>query len=443
MEVGYYLPRHIAKTYGVFETRWAVIRNTYAELIDTTKVTFQDWFPWARWVPSTKMFYLEYPGTTDCPAHKAEYLFRSCDREEDMKKFKSLELTGYWIDESIEIREAIKKMIKGRDGRKPKAAPFRYGVETTNPPNIEHPLYRQYEWQAPPPGPPPKGHPLIGHKGWWQPPGENVDNLRPGYYDDLRNDYADSPDWIDMYIDGKPGIILKGRSVMTKFVSSIHVSKHPLVWDEKRPLYMGWDDSGNIPAAVLAQVVGPLQIQFLREFCSDKDNLVDFGLKVSMEIAQSFPSAHITHWGDPAGEEKHSDKDGNMTSNAMLLRQECQINVQPSEQNPIARIQAMDLLFGRRDGILIDPSMTRFIDGLMGGYYYPDRPGFEGEPMEAPAKNRYAHVQEAAQYLIVKLFAAGRSEERQLITNPKTYARSYRDVDDEYDWHRPRADDRY
>jgi hypothetical protein len=96
----------------------------------------------------------------------------------------------------------------------------------------------------------------------------------------------------------------------------------------------------------------------------------------------------------------------------------------------------MDLLFGRRDGIMIDPSMTRFIDGLMGGYYYPDRPGFEGEPMEHPAKNRYAHVQEAAQYLIVKLFASGRSEERELIMDPKTRARHYQDVDDEYDWHR-------
>ena len=45
MEIGFYLPMHIAEKYGIKKTRWVVVRNTYPELRDTTMRTIFDWFP--------------------------------------------------------------------------------------------------------------------------------------------------------------------------------------------------------------------------------------------------------------------------------------------------------------------------------------------------------------------------------------------------------------
>jgi hypothetical protein len=47
--------------------------------------------------------------------------------------------------------------------------------------------------------------------GFWQPPRENEANLRPGYYDSLINYYRDATDWIAMYVEGKPGMVVMWR----------------------------------------------------------------------------------------------------------------------------------------------------------------------------------------------------------------------------------------
>jgi hypothetical protein len=406
LEIGYYLPHHVSGKYGIKKTRWAIIRNTYVELIRTTKRTFEEWHPWARWVPSERAFHLNYPGGIE-----AEYLLQSCDRPEDIKKIKGLEVTGFLIDESIEVREEIKRMIKNRDGRFPKRCPVRYGIEITNPPDIEHPLYWQYEWQVHPPGPNPPRRPLVGHKGFWQPPRENEANLRPGYYNGLIEDYQANHDWISMYVEGKPGITLKGKAVFNNFRRNIHVATESLKW-RGGTLYLGWDDSGNMPAAVVGQLAGPMQLEILKEYWSDKDGIVDFGKKLSEDLNEVFQAVDLKHWGDPAGENKYSRPGGGFTSNADLLRTECGINVIPAEQNPIVRIQSVDQLMMRINGFIVDPSCTRLIDALQGGYHYAERMNAPGDFMSNPEKNRYSHVAEALEYLVVSLFVAGRRNEK-------------------------------
>ena len=128
-----------------------------------------------------------------------------------MAKFKSLEVTGYWNDKSIEVDEDTKRMRKNRIGRFPPQCPVCFGIETTNPPDVEHPLYSQFAWETPPPGPVTGAAPLVGHMGFWQPPRENEANLRPGYYDSLINNYRDATDWIAMYVEGKPGMVVMWR----------------------------------------------------------------------------------------------------------------------------------------------------------------------------------------------------------------------------------------
>jgi len=396
-EVCYYLPQFLFDQYQITQTRWVIVRNTYTELIDTTQKTLFEWFGWGRYEAGRKTLTLKYPDGFD-----AEILFRSCDRPEDVKKFKSLEITGYWIDESIEVADEIKMMLKNRIGRYPRQSPARFGIETTNPPDIESSTYRDFDWGAtPPPGPVPEGTPKPSHRGFWQPPRENDAHLRPHYYDDLLNDYADNPDWADMYVMGKPGVIVRGKLVYHNFRRDLHVAKDPLVWSSG-DLYRGWDNSGNCPACVVAQVPTAGRVQILREFVTDKMGIVDFTRHVVMTCNTAYPNATYQDWGDPAGANKFSKKEGGFTSNAMLMQEAAGVNVVSSDQNFTARTQAVEQALGRIDGLLIDPSCTRLINGFLGGYCYP-QVGTTGEYSDKPEKNRFSHPHDSLQYLLLKL----------------------------------------
>lgn len=432
MEVCYYLPHFIHKSYGVNKTTWVVVRNTYRELMDTTVKTIKDpdvgWFPNGEYRAGDMEYVIRYENGIE-----VQLLFRSCDRPQDVKKFKSLEVYGYWIDESIEVPDAIKRMLKNRIGRQPnfqtwakclrktisgfskytdeqirdkiKENPGEYitraGIETTNPPDVEHTTYSEFNWQSPPPGPIPKGAPKVNHVGFWQPPRENEPNLRPNYYEDLLNDYADNPDWGDMYVEGKPGVLVRGKLVYNNFRREHHVATVSLIWPGGK-LYRGWDNSGNCPACVLVQVPTANHIQVLREYTTDKMGIVDFTQWVVGQCNTDFPNAKFLDWGDPAGAAKFSKKDGGFTSNSQLMADVSGVNVVSSDQNFTARTQAVDQALGRIDGLLIDPRCTRLINGFIGGYCYPEI-GNTGEYSQNVEKNRFSHPHDALQYVLLKL----------------------------------------
>jgi len=394
LEIGYYLPWFLYERYGYKETRWCVIRNTYRELQDTTLKTVAEWFPDGQYVSKDDTLHIRYENGI----HSA-LLFRSCDRPQDIKKFKSLEITGYWIDESIEVGDEIKRMLKNRIGRYPQKCPVRFGVETTNPPETEATTYWQFNWDEPPPGPKPERAPLPNHVGFWQPPYENEFNLRSGYYDDLRNDYLANPDWIDVYVEGKPGVIPTGKAVYNNFRRAYHEAKEGLIWDGQ-PLFRGWDNSGNIPAAVIVMFPDATKCHVLAEYHSDRMGIVDFAKWVSAECSQRWPNAQFSDWADPAGENKYSKAMGGFTSNAQLMR-DCGVNVEPSEQNFMARKEAVEQQLRVYEGMLVDPSCNRLINGFLGGYCYPEI-GTSGRYSDEPLKNRYSHVHDALQYVLVK-----------------------------------------
>jgi hypothetical protein len=397
-ELCYYLPQFLLEEYGMRDTRWVVVRNTYRELRDTTMRTIFDWFPWGTHRKQENIYLLRYP-----EGYTVEILFRSCDNPDDVKKFKSLEITGYWVDESIEVADEIKRMLKNRIGRYPQKCPVRFGIETTNPPDVEHSTYTDFDWSATGhPGPISDRKPLPNHAGFWQPPGENNANLREGYYDDLRNDYRDQPDWIETYINGHPGVIVQGKLVYNNFKKSAHVADEPLVWSGGT-LYRGWDHSGNTPACIVIQVPTARQAQVLREFHTDKMGIEDFAKSVQTSCNLAFPDAKYQDWGDPAGDNRFSKKGGGFTSNTKLVREATGIRVRPSDQNWTARKESVERQLGHVDGLLIDPSCTRLINGFIGGYHYKEI-GVTGQYQDRPEKNKYSHVHDALQYVMQKIF---------------------------------------
>jgi hypothetical protein len=415
MEIGVFLPQHLLAEYGITKTRWVVVRNTYIELRDTTIRTVKEWFPEAfnsnDWSESRMEL------TIRGEDYEAEILFRSCDRPEHIKKLKSLEITGYWIDESIEVPQEIKLMLENRIGRFPKRCPEKYGLETSNPPEIDDPTYSNFAWHKPPPGPLPPREPLFGHRGFWQPPGENAKNLPPDYYEQLRKVYHDNRDWIDVYLDGKPGIMVVGRLVYNNFRREYHIAKESITWLGGE-LIMGWDNSGNCPACIVAQVPGARQIHILREYYSDRMGIVDFTNFVVHQINMEFRGAKdIIHWGDPAANAQYPKREGGFTSNAELMH-DCGVDVLASEQNFQPRVEAVDQMLARIEGVLIDPSCTRLINGFLGGYCYPPNKSLMGEFLPNVLKNKYSHVHDALQYLMVRVFKADvRPDARDAVLN--------------------------
>lgn len=428
-EICYYLPQFLFKQYKIKKTIWLVLRNTYPELLDTTQKTLFKWFPWGDYKVQRKNYYLKYPNGVE-----SEVMFRSCDNPMDIKHFKSLELTGYWIDESIEVRDDIKLMLKNRIGRYPSKSPVRFGIETTNPPDVEDTTYHQFKWETVVPGPMSEKKPIPNHFGFWQPPGENVANLRPGYYQDIIQDYADNPDWVARYVQGKPGITVTGKAVYHNFNREFHVSKEPLVWSGDK-LYAGWDNTGNCPACIIAAIPTAGVLHILREYHTERMGIVDFANMVIADRNNRWPDVEWTEWGDPAGDSKFSKHGGGLTSNAEMMK-ESGIRLKESEQNPEARIGSVEFQLGRlvggQPGILIDPSCIRLINGFMGGYCYPEI-GITGHYGEKPVKNKYSHAHDAAQYMMVMLLrnvAKYQRTNKKKFTGFKNFEERRKQVDD-------------
>ena len=79
---------------GIRKTRFAIIRNTYRELVDTTVQTWFDWFPESLGLMLKKDMKFE----TNIPLDDGtilnlQILFRALDKPQDVKKLLSLELS--------------------------------------------------------------------------------------------------------------------------------------------------------------------------------------------------------------------------------------------------------------------------------------------------------------------------------------------------------------
>ncbi len=178
----------------VRRTRWAVIRNTYRELEDTTRKTFQQWIPaeLGKWHEQDFMFEMAFNDV------HSEILFRALDRPADVRKVLSLELTGAYFNELREIEKEVFDGVQGRVGRYPSVA---QGGSTwdgvfgdTNSWHVGHWLDELEKSR-------PEGFEFFTQPDGLSSEAENVANLKPGYYQRLMA--GKDSEWIDTYIRNK------------------------------------------------------------------------------------------------------------------------------------------------------------------------------------------------------------------------------------------------
>lgn len=185
---------------GVRRTRFAVIRNTYRELKDTTKKTFEQWVPTTlgKWHQQDFTFTIQQPLADGTKLH-CEVLFRALDSPDDVKKLLSLELTGAYINEARQVPKEILDVLTSRVGRYPSKAQGGatwFGIwMDTNPWHMGHWGYKLFTTARP------EGYELFEQPDGLSSAAENVENLPPGYYE--RQKAGKAQDWIDEYLRGK------------------------------------------------------------------------------------------------------------------------------------------------------------------------------------------------------------------------------------------------
>lgn len=431
--------------YGKRKTRFACVRNTYGELRTTTIKTFQEWIPnevapikWDEPICATMIRPLGDGTTIEC-----EVYFIAVDKPAQVKKLKSFELTGVWLNEASEFDKSILDMASSRVGRYPAkkdGAPLTWCgvIMDTNSMDDDHWWYLLAEGSDDPEEQEEANAMLEGlatalkelgmerplMEFWEQPAAlleaqgslvpnpdaENVVNQQLGFAYWLQLAAGKGQDFIDMYIMNKYGKVIDGIPVYNKdYSEAFHGRKVTLRPIPGLPITIGLD-FGLSPAAVPMQVSNKGQLLILGE-CVAKERSMGFtrfygdALKPYLNNRFGTHDANGQPWkfvpvGDPMGNQRGQHDEGFVFKTA----DELNFSITPAKTNAtMARVESlrwfMNRNYGGEPAILIDVSAKMVRKGLARGYHYR-RVQVTGEAryQNEPYKNKYSHPVEAAQY---------------------------------------------
>ena len=422
---------------GVRRTRWAVARNTYPELKSTTIKTWQDWFPetvapmkWDSPISSTLVRDLPDGTKIEC-----EVIFMSLDRPDDVKKLKSLDLTGLWLNEVSELPKAALDMGTGRVGRFPSkaqgGATWSGVIMDTNSPDDDHWLYELAEVTKP------DGYEFftqpgallrVGNDYVPNPAGENVKNHQLGYEYWLRQIPGKTPEWIKVFVLGQYGSVHDGKPVYPEWNDTLHAKEIEPIDDVQLVIGM---DFGLTPAAVVTQTDARGRFLILDELCGE-----DLGISGFLEDAliPHLMRIYPKHWakkdslivciGDPAGAQRAQTDEKSCFDEvkaAGLKIRSAKSNAWLPRRGAVAWF--LSKLTGGQPMALLDPCCTSLRKGFNGGYKYR-RIQVTGEERftEEPMKNKYSHPHDALQYAAMETGGLQATKEK---PQPRRHGTSY------------------
>lgn len=396
---------------GYRYTRFAIVRQTLKQLKDTVLKDITSWLQGvATYKVSDNTVYVTIGDV------KSEWLLIPLDDPEDQRRLLSMQLTGAWMSECIEMDVDIVSPLAGRCGRYPSAAQggctWMGIIADTNMPSEGSPWHKfmtevRPDWQI---FIQPSGMSDDAENLEWltQTPATLAlpanDPVRRAqgrkYYE--RFIRSNTEDWCKRYVHAQFGDDPSGSAVFGKcFKSSFHVT------DEVTPVY-GYPlvvglDFGRDPCAIICQPDHKGRLLVLEEIIAE-----DIGLELQLQRAirpvltsERYLGRPIVIVGDPAGKQRSTLYEE--TSFDVVKRHG--FSAYPAPTNDIdKRIAAVEAwLLGQRDGgpaLLIDrercPDLVR---ALSGGYRYGKTRSGQRKPN--PDKNKYSHIADAFQYACV------------------------------------------
>lgn len=413
---------------GVRQARWAITRNTYPELKETTIKTWKTWFPEniygkIKWdSPISHSIFLK--------DFQLEVIFLSLDNpEEAIRKLKSFELTGIYFNELQFVHKKVFEEGLERVDRYPSkmtGAPLTWTgcIADTNPPSTNHWIYKTFEQNRPDnykifkyepallqlEDAPSDGTPYaVSLEGsiWINNPAADYVWIQsnPNYWLKLVAGKSDSV--IKVSYCGEYGLITYGKPVHPEYRDSLHYVDKVFKYDPELELGIGID-FGLTPSFIILQPTPRGQLLVLKELCCE-----GMGLRDACEtVLLPYLSAYCQGWHDnyrsrhdPAGN-SGSQTDG---KNCQQILSEFGIESYPaaSDNSPTPRREGLKYHLRRLvDGqaaILFSRECQMVREGLAGQFQYAKIRVIEVEGSnryhEKPLKNEYSHPCEALEYI--------------------------------------------
>ncbi len=385
---------------GIRYTRLLVVRNTYAELKDTTVKTFVGWFG-----DALKMSWGNMSALYQHDNVHAEVLFRSLDKPDDIKKLLSLEITYAYLNELRELpREALEN-VTSRLGRYPAVSS---GTGATKPCawadsnacDNEHWMYKKFLENRP------DNHALfiqpsaIFEDGTVNPEAENLDNLPYEYYRGFIK--GKSQDWIDVMIRCKFIPLSNGKPVYPEYNDRYHCIPHEKIAppDPKRPLVIG-GDNGRTSAILIGQVDTFGRLVVFDELISNDIGSAEFGVIVANHLKINYDGFKHEIFLDPAANSRTQLDDRTQ----VMVWRNSGLSVRTASTNkPSVVIEAvkkkLNTIIQGFPSLVVSDKCSHLRKALAGSYQYK-RVNVSGERYaEAPDKNSYSHVADALAYLV-------------------------------------------
>lgn len=380
---------------GIRRSRWAVVRNTYGMLRDTTIKTVHDWLPPDLYgtYNKTEHNYM----VTAFPGVELEIMFRALDRPDQLSNLLSLEITAAWINEFREIPKDIFEILDTRVGRFPPKriteATWAGIIMDTNPPDEYNYYYRFFEKMKP-----------SNAQLWKQPSGmsphaENIKNLPRNYYKNISKGKDEA--FINVYVHGLYGYVVEGKAVYaSSYNDNTHVSTNKLEPMKNIPLVVGVDFGLN-PSVVLGQILPDSRVLILKSLTSDGMGLEQFLLNQFLPmLRQEYFGYKIVGFGDPAGVQR-SQTDEKTCYDIFRESKIGLYDIEPAPSNNlVARQRAVEQHLSRsvfgEQAVVIDPGCDVLRKALSSGYRFKQLAS--GEFSDVPEKNFSSHIANAFEY---------------------------------------------
>lgn len=414
---------------GIRKTRWAIVRNTYSQLKDTTKKTIDEWLTFAKWREYDHTFTINVKAEDGTTVY-SEWMLRALDRPDQVENLLSYEITGAWLNEARQIPLAIFEGMQGRIGRYPKmtdAKPTWKGIILdTNPPDQESWFFKYFEELQPKmcfkctdrKGSPivfetPKGCPICkSFEGvpyavlYKQPSGrgdqaENIQNLPDGYYTNLV--VGKDEGYVKAYIDGEYAYMRDGKPVFSSYNEGKHLAKENLNPIKGIGIVIGLDCSGLTPAAVFTQVdhrgrMLVLDEIFFEDACIDIREFAKSFIKP--KLMTKYLGYNYTIIGDPAGNQRSQIDKATVYQE---LKAQGLTNVRPSPTNLLfPRITAVNNFLnktvGETSGFYLSPHCKYLRKAMLGEYKLRRLRVSDEKFAELPDKNWASHLADALEY---------------------------------------------
>jgi hypothetical protein len=397
---------------GLRYTRFAIVRQTLQALKATVLKDIMSWYREAAdYRVSESTVYINIGDV------RSEFILIPLENPEDQRRLLSMQLTGAWISEAVELQVDLISPLAGRLGRYPsggKGSPTWFGWIADSNLCAENTPWHKYLTN------PPADTQVFIQPGGLEPNAENLEWLTQTdetiklrldipeereqrraqgrtYYE--RFVRSNSPDWCKIFVHAQWGDDPSGTAVFREsFKSSFHVVDE-LSPIPGYPLIVG-QDFGRDPCSVICQMDHKGRLLVLEEVLAE-----DIGLELHIErslrpalMHERYLGRPVVIVGDPAGKAKSTSYEE--TSFDLVKRMGFMAYPAPSN-NIDRRLRSVEaFLLAQRDGgpaMLFDrDKCPQLVRAMSGGYRYAKTRAGNRKPN--PDKNDYSHIADALQY---------------------------------------------